>query len=128
MRLLLERKSPRQPGRSQPYLDDAHRCRRQFTATLRAGSLPVQACKQSAQHLRFGGPGAPTTCFMCSVAADETADHFLFHCPAYEDLRQASGLDFSEAGAPGATTAFSEQFHNKFVAVWFQQWCRRVAA
>ena len=72
------------------YLRRGGKSLQQFVATLRADSLPVQACKKSARYYRTGGLCATDRCYMCAEDVPETTAHFLLECKAYD--RSASPL------------------------------------
>lgn len=111
------------------YLEDKHKRRRQFFAMCRAGSLPLQAGKQSSLAFRCGGahssPGP--LCFMCEQSS-ETMDHFLWSCPAYEDLRKESELTFPTEALPRERIYSSPKRWNLYLHHWFNQWQLRIQA
>jgi hypothetical protein len=59
-----------------------------FAVMIRAGSLPLQACKDSARYARCGGFRASDSCPMCAGKEVEDVLHFLFHCPSYQPIKE----------------------------------------
>jgi len=62
---------------------------RQFHSLLRASSLPLQAGRHP--HVRCGGHEHSSLCFMCGLE-DETLEHFMNGCHAYDDVKQEHGV------------------------------------
>ena len=93
---------------------------RQFHLVFRTGSLPLQSPqKQHVEHFRRGSDLGTSTCFMCGKDDDETLEHFMNECMAYQPIKDASmwwrPLKVKDiVGAPGA--------HSPHVRLLFDMW------
>ena len=81
----------RDPARFSSYIRDRSTCgmRKQFEVMIRAGSLPLQVCKPSAEFVRLDLDSS--RCFMCSEK-DESFQHFAYECERYNEIRKKYGF------------------------------------
>lgn len=105
------------------------RGQRQFTAVLRAQSLPVQACKPAARYYRCGGADAGTVCFMCRCAP-ETTMHFLCECVCYNSIKESLPEDLRPLERQHVQLFMAEPSSPtscELAKMWYDMWRLRVA-